>query len=89
MYTIVFSEEAIEGVRALKKSNLPSFKKLSKLIEELKIHPFEGTGHPEPLVHMSGLWSRRIDKKNRLLYTVKDEEILVIVVSVLGHYNDK
>lgn len=73
----------------LRKSNAGAFKKLSKLIEELKEHPYMGTGHPEPLIHLPGLWSRHITKKNRIIYSVKDEEVIVTVVSVLGHYSDK
>lgn len=89
MFTVVLTAEAIEGAKQLKKSNASAFKKLSKLIDELKVHPYNGTGYPEPLRHLEGMWSRRIDKKNRLIYTVKDEEIIVTVISVIGHYDDK
>ncbi|EJB8458636.1 type II toxin-antitoxin system YoeB family toxin, partial [Acinetobacter baumannii] len=31
--------------------------------------PFDGIGKPEPLLgDLAGLWSRRIDEKNRLVY---------------------
>jgi len=39
---------------------------------ELREHPFSGTGHPEQMKYIPGVWSRRIDKKNRLRYTVID-----------------
>ena len=36
--------------------------------------PFDGPGKPEPLRHrLAGMWSRRIDKENRLVYQVDDE----------------
>ena len=34
----------------------------------------------------SGFCSKRIDKKNRLIYKVDDYKIIVLIVSVLGHY---
>ncbi|MDE6291409.1 MAG: Txe/YoeB family addiction module toxin [Muribaculaceae bacterium] len=89
MYEVIFTAEAVEGAKALRKSNAQSFKKLSKLIDELKEHPYTGTGHPKPLTHIPGVWSRHIDKKNRLLYTVTDTKILVTIISVTGHYGDK
>lgn len=89
MYTVILTEEAIEGARLLRKSNPSVYKKLTKLLDELKTSPYQGTGHPEPLTHLSGLWSRRLDKQNRLIYSVQDTKILVTVISVLGLYSDK
>jgi toxin YoeB len=55
------------------------------LIEETAKTPFEGRGKPEPLKHeKSGMWSRRIDKANRLVYQV-DGGILRII-ACRGHY---
>lgn len=89
MYQVKFSEEATRGAALLKKSYMPAFKKLSKLIVELQEHPTRGTGKPELLKGLNGVWSRRIDKKNRLRYTIDNDTVLVYVVSVLGHYDDK
>lgn len=89
MFAVIFTKEALEGARELRKSNMQAFKKLSKLVDELKEHPYTGTGHPEHLKHLPELWSRHIDKKNRIIYTVREEEIIVTVISVLGHYGDK
>ncbi|MEG0598320.1 MAG: Txe/YoeB family addiction module toxin, partial [Oscillospiraceae bacterium] len=48
---------------------------------------FEGIGKPEPLKDkLSGLWSRRIDEVNRLVYRISDE--IVEIVSCRGHYED-
>ena len=45
---------------------------------------------PERLKHYEGeVWSRRINKKDRLIYEIFDSEVVVFVVSALGHYNDK
>lgn len=89
MYKVVLSNEAVRGAAELRKSAASSFKKLSKLIYELREHPYTGTGHPEQLRYLPGVWSRHIDKKNRLRYMVNDNVVLVSVISVIGHYNDK
>ena len=72
-----------------KSGNKGAIKKIESLLSELEEHPTTGTGKPEQLKGVEGIWSRRIDKKNRLLYTIKEEKILVLVLSALGHYNDK
>lgn len=53
-------------------------------------HPKTGTGQPEMLKHdLHGLYSRRISKKHRLVYEVKDHVVTVIVLSAYSHYGDK
>ena len=48
---------------------------------------FTGTGNPEELKYeLSGFWSRRINKKDRLIYEVQEEVVTVFVVSAFGHY---
>ena len=74
----------------MKSGNQASIKKIAKILEELTENPFEGVGKPEALKHeLSGLWSREINKKDRLLYRVKEEIVTVVVISAMGHYSDK
>lgn len=91
IFTVEISPLAIEHIKIFKKSGQKILlKKIEKLIDELEIHPFEGTGNPEALKHeMSGKWSRRIDQKHRLIYQVFEEQVLVEVISAFGHYSDK
>ena len=64
--------------------------KIVALLEELKVHPQTGTGKPEALKgDFSGLWSRRIDKGARLIYSIYEETVCVYVLSMRGHYGDK
>jgi len=59
--------------------------RINKLIEDTKRSPFEGIGKPEPLKgNLAGLWSRRIDDKNRLIYTVDD--VYLTIISCRNHY---
>ena len=87
-YRLELKETAKEHLRLIKKSgNFAMFKKITKLLEELEQHPTTGSGNPEQLKHeLSGYWSRRINKKDRIIYQIIDEEVLVVVVSALGHY---
>ena len=62
-----------------------TLRRLNGLIEELRRTPFSGKGKPEPLKgDLSGYWSRRIDEVNRIVYTVRDQE--VIIIGCKGHY---
>ena len=90
IFDITISPAADMDIKKLKKNEPLSYKKVVKLIEELSIHPTTGTGHPKLLSgNKSGEWSRRISKKHRLVYQIKENEILVLVLSAWGHYDDK
>ena len=52
---------------------------INGLLEECRRTPFKGTGKPEPLKgDLTGDWSRRIDKENRLVYLPEDNSIYVV-----------
>ncbi|MGO4157000.1 Txe/YoeB family addiction module toxin [Cupriavidus sp. YAF13] len=52
---------------------------INGLIEEIARNPFTGTGKPEPLKgDLTGFWSRRITKADRLVYIVQDGTIYVM-----------
>ncbi len=89
-YKIRNTKQADEDLVRLAKSEPQAFKKASRFIEELKEHPKTGTGHPEPLKGKpEGRWSREITKKHRLVYRIIDEEVVVLLISAYGHYDDK
>lgn len=73
----------------MKKSDPQAFKKLERLIPELREHPYTGTGKPHQLRHLEGVWSRKLDKKNRIRYMVNETSVVVFIISTLGHYDDK
>ncbi len=89
-YDIDFRKEAMSDMVALAHNDKKAFQKAQRLIEELREHPRTGTGKPEPLSgDRTGQWSRRITKKHRLVYEIHDTQVVVIVISAYGHYNDK
>ena len=89
-YTLKYQKQAIEDAKNLQAEEPKAFMKLLKFEPELKEHPRTGTGHPEPLSgDRAGQWSRRISKKHRLIYEIHDTEVVVLVLSAYGHYDDK
>ena len=65
--------------------------KIGRLLEELEHNPYEGTGKPHRLKHFKGqnVWSRHIDDRHRLVYSVHDNVVTVFVISLWGHYGDE
>ena len=64
-----------------------TLKRINGLIKDIQWNSFEGIGKPEPLKeNLSGLWSRRIDDTNRIVYYEKDD--IIYIVSCKGHYDD-
>jgi len=90
-YRLDFSKTALEDIEKHKKSgDKPTLRKIEKLLNELMEHPKTGTGQPEMLKHeLAGLYSRRINKKHRLVYSIKDQIVTVYVLSTWSHYGDK
>ena len=89
-YTIRYKKQAIEDAKKLRAEEPKAFQKLLKLEAELREHPRTGTGKPELLsLNRAGEWSRRITKKHRLIYEIHDTEVVVLVLSTYGHYDDK
>ncbi len=63
--------------------------KLEILMKELEEHPQNGIGQVEQLKgNMSGLWSRRLDKSSRLVYSIDENVKLVVIMSAKGHYSE-
>ena len=90
-YTIEISKEALADLSKIKKSGKKTaILRIEKIFLELEIHPTIGIGKPEKLKYKTeNLWSRQINIKDRLVYEIIDHEVVVIIISALGHYNDK
>ena len=90
IYEIKLSDKVKEDLVRLAKSEPKAFAKAGRFIEELRIHPKTGTGHPEPLKGKpENRWSREITKKHRLVYRIFETEVYVDVLAAYGHYADK
>lgn len=90
-YEVILMPEAEKHLKEWSKSGQKkTIKKIADLFEELRQHPTTGTGHVEPLKgNLSGLWSREINKGDRMIYAIEDDKVVVYVISLKGHYGDK
>lgn len=63
-------------------------KKLNTIIKEIMREPTAGIGKPEQLKgNLSSLWSRRINDKDRIVYSFTDRAITIYACK--GHYSDR
>ena len=82
-----WDEEAWNDYLYWQTQDKKTLKKINALLKDAVRNPFEGIGKPEPLKHRQGYWSRRIDEKNRVIYKVEWDSL--VIAAVRGHYNDK
>lgn len=65
-----------------------TLKRINQLLQDIKRSPFQGIGKPEPLKgDLSGLWSRRIDDTNRIVYRIT--ETAIEIIQCRSHYRDR
>ncbi len=88
MSRITFSENAWEEYLFWQLQDKRTLKKINALLKAIQQSPFTGAGKPEALKGMNnGKWSRRINDKDRLVYQL--EQDLIIVIQCMGHYDDR
>ena len=91
-YTLILLPQYEENIkRHIKNGNKKLALKAIDILGELIEHPRTGTGKPESLKGYADreVWSHRIDSKHRLVYEIKEQELIVLAISALGHYGDK
>lgn len=86
MKSLVFEGNTWQVYEQLREKDKKLHKALCKLLKEmLRSDPTSGLGKPEPLKHnLSGLWSKRISQKDRLIYKFDDDYIYIFAIG--GHY---
>jgi toxin YoeB len=84
---LIFEGNTWEVYEELRQKDKTLHKNLGKLIKEmLRDDPAKGMGKPELLKHnLSGLWSRRLSEKDRLIYKFDDRYIYIFAIG--GHYD--
>ena len=87
MRSLVFEGNTWTAYEELRLRDKKLHKALCNVLKEvLRGDPTTGIGKPEPLKHsLSGLWSRRLSQKDRLVYTFDDKYIYVLAIG--GHYD--
>ncbi|TVR73749.1 MAG: Txe/YoeB family addiction module toxin [Marinilabiliales bacterium] len=88
MKRIIFSKNAWEDYTSWQTHEKKTLKKINSLIKDIQSSPYEGIGKPEPLKYdLAGLWSRRIDREHRIVYSVEEEDLFIY--SCRYHYDNK
>jgi len=88
MRSLVFEGSSWDAYEKMRAQDKQLHKSLRKLLKEMlrSDDPAVGLGKPEPLKHnLSGLWSRRISHKDRLIYRFDDSSIYIFAIG--GHYD--
>ncbi|KQT18108.1 addiction module toxin YoeB [Chryseobacterium sp. Leaf404] len=90
-FELELTELAFSDIEKHKKSgDKKILLKINKIFDELREHPESGTGKPEKLKYYSkATWSRRISGKHRLIYRIENEKVVVLILLLWGHYDDK
>lgn len=88
MRSLVFEGNTWKAYEAMRVKDKRLHKALCNLLKDMlrSDDPSSGLGKPEPLKHnLSGLWSKRISQKDRLIYRFDDKFIYVFAIG--GHYD--
>ena len=90
-YSVEITDSAkTDLMKHFKSGDLKTKKNLDQFFLELSENPSEGKGKPHELKYeLSGCWSRSINSKDRLIYTIDEEQQNILIHSAIGHYKDK
>ena len=87
MRSLVFEGNTWAAYEAMREKDKKLHKALCKVLKDMlrSDDPSAGIGKPEALKHnLSGLWSRRISQKDRLIYRFDEKAIYIFALG--GHY---
>jgi toxin YoeB len=83
---ITWHFQAWEDYLYWQKTDKSKLKRINELIKVTIRTPYDGIGNPEPLKQaLQGYWSRRVDSEHRLVYTIIEEDL--VIISCRYHYN--
>ena len=87
MRSLVFEGRTWERYEDLRRQDPRLHASLCQILKEmLRGNPATGLGKPEPLKHnLSGLWSRRLSRYDRLIYSFDDARVYIVAIG--GHYD--
>ena len=87
MRSLVFEGRSWFVYEELRQHDKRLHKNLCTILKEmLRGDPTTGLGKPEALRHnLTGFWSRRLSRKDRLIYKFDDTHIYIFAIG--GHYD--
>jgi toxin YoeB len=88
MDNLFWHPSAWEDYLYWQKQDKKTLNRINQLIKDISRNGNTGIGKPEPLKgDLNGLWSRRIDEKNRLIYRIT--KTAIEIAECKTHYEDK
>ena len=82
---LLWEDRAWEDYLCWQQQDKKIVKRINALIRYMQRNVYTGIGKPEPLKgSLAGLWSRRIDEKNRIVYFERDN--VIYIIACRGHY---
>jgi toxin YoeB len=76
---LVFADGAWEDYLYWQANDPDILARIHVLIRDAQRDPFQGLGKPEPLKGtLSGFWSRRITREDRMVYRVSGSELWIV-----------
>jgi toxin YoeB len=88
-YIIVFDDKLTKQIAKLRQ-NQKLYSKFLTILQDIELDPYSLTFKAEILKHnYSGYRSKRLDQKNRIIYKIIEQQITVVIVNVLGHYDER
>ena len=85
VWTIKFAKNALKDAKKLRSANLTS--NFNQLVAILKQNPYQPP-YEKLSGNLQGYYSRRINIKHRLVYSIDEENKIIKVVSVWSHYGE-
>ena len=84
----IWDDDAWDAYVAWQAKDKKTLKKINELLKDIDRNGYKGIGNPKPLrENLSGYWSRDIDKKNRIVYKIENDEIRIAQCGT--HFGDK
>ena len=84
-WSVILSRQAVKDIKKIKRAGLAV--KLKELLKILEDDPFTNSPRYEMLVgNLKGFYSRRINIKHRLVYSVDVDRHFVHVLRMWTHY---
>jgi toxin YoeB len=82
-----FDKIALKQIAKISERDPQHFAKVTEIVEDICKNGYGGGFHPEMLRgNLSGWCSKEVDKKNRVVFKIKDGR--VHIAQVMGHYDD-
>jgi toxin-antitoxin system, toxin component, Txe/YoeB family len=86
--TKLWHDDAWEEYLYWQTQDKKTLKRINKLLQDIERNGYNGIGKPEPLKeNLSGLWSVKIDEKNRIVFRIDGENLEIWQCG--SHYRDK